>query len=24
LMEWTLKGGIQLPLDTWNKTLLEV
>ena len=19
LMEWTLKGGIQLPLDTWNK-----
>jgi hypothetical protein len=24
LMEWTLKGGIQLPLDTWNKALLEV
>jgi len=24
LLEWTLKGGIQLPLDTWNKTLLEV
>jgi len=24
LMEWTLKGGIQLPLDTWNKAPLEV
>jgi len=24
LMEWTLKGGIQLPLDTWNRMLLEV
>ena len=24
LMEWTLKGGIQLPLDTWNKALFEV
>jgi DNA polymerase-2 len=24
LMEWTLKGGIQLPLDTWNRALLEV
>jgi len=24
LMEWTLKGGIQLPLNTWNRALLEV